>query len=340
MKEIEVAVLTEDPEDPSARHRWRYPARHFRKAGVHVTLHPVQPPSRRGEAFRAAGEADLVVIHRKLFRFLDFHRLLRRARGRLVFDLDDAVMLRPTGRRRHWSPFRALRFARTVSQSSLFLAGNRYLADRAPRRVPVRIRPTPVDCDRYFPRETWPARGRLVGWIGTEATLPYLLDVIPALRALARRREDVALRVIGPSPPEIPGLRVERVPFSERKEADDLRALDVGILPLPDDPWTRGKCAFKALQYMAAGLPVVASPVGMTEEVVEHGVTGYLARSEEEWVDYLDRILDGPTLRELMGSAGRKRAEERYATSVLAPRTAEALRALAERLAALREDRR
>jgi glycosyltransferase involved in cell wall biosynthesis len=264
------------------------------------------------------------VVHRKLLRLPDLVRLRRRAR--IVYDLDDAVMYRPTGRRRQWSVMRGLRFSRMVRQSLLYIAGNEYLAERAPRLARTLVRPTPVDVPRYAPREDWPERGRVVGWIGTGSTLPYLRAVGPALAELAEQRENLVLRVIGPVPPEFPGVAVEHVPWTEESEAGALRELDVGILPLPDDRWTRGKCAFKALQYMAAAVPVVASPVGMNREVVREGVTGYLASTGRDWVSFLGRLLDGPTLRETMGGAGRRRVSEEYSTEALTPPLAEALR--------------
>jgi len=324
---VRVAVLTEDPDGPSVRHRWRYPAPHFEREGIDVSIHAVQPPEARAAAFAAAGDADLTVIHRKMFRWLDLRRLVRAVRGehgtrrRLIYDLDDAVMYRPSGRRQ-WSLLRRLRFARTVGQASVFLAGNAYLKSQAPIRVPSVIVPTPVSLDRYRPRDEWPGRGRVVGWIGTASTLPYLDLVVPALRELAARRGDVVLRVIGDRAPSIEGVTVEAVPWSEETEAEALRGIDVGILPLPHDRWARGKCAFKALQYMATGLPVVASPVGMNREVVTVGKTGRLPGTTAEWIAALDTLLDDAAAREAMGKAGRERVAAEYSTRVVAARVA------------------
>lgn len=326
-----VVVLTEDPAGPSARHRWGYMAEHLGPEGVEISLHAVEPREVRPAAFAAAAQADAVVIHRKLFRLGDFLRILRARRGRLAYDLDDAVMYRPPGRKRQRSFLRRLRFARTVARSSLYLAGNRYLLDQAPMRVAGRIQPTPIDLDRYAPKEARPPRGRVAGWIGTASTAPYLSIVGPALAELARARPDFVFRVIGPEPPPLPGVPVEHVPWTEAGEADAIRGLDAGILPLTDDPWSRGKCAFKALQYMACAVPVVASPVGMNVEVVSDGETGYLARTTDDWVRFLGRILGGPTLSEELGRAGRERVRRRYSSRTLAPPLAAALKALARR---------
>jgi glycosyltransferase involved in cell wall biosynthesis len=237
-------------------------------------------------------------------------------------------MFRVPTRRRQWSVMRRLRFARTVRQSVLFIAGNRFLWSQAPRKMPTLIQPTPVDADRYAPKTEIPERGRAVGWIGTASNLPYLSVVSAALADLAARRGDLVFRVIGPEPPPIPGVEVVRVPWSEAGESAALRELDVGIAPLTDDPWSRGKCSFKALQYMAAGIPVVASPIGMNADVVADGVTGYHAGGAREWTSYLDRLLSGPVLRESMGRAGRRRVERLYDVAVLGPRLARNLKAL------------
>ena len=330
---IRVAVLTEDPDGPSARHRWAWPAKHLAEHGIEVALHAVEPRDRRPLAFAAAARADITVVHRKMFRARDLRRLRSGLRGRMVYDLDDAVMYRPSGRRRQRSLLRTLRFVRMVRLSSLFIAGNDYLKSRGPRRVPCVVVPTPVEMSRYEVRTEWPDRGRVIGWIGAQSTLPYLLEIAPVLDALTEERSDLVLRIIGPDPtpfrPRIPRVRIEHVPWTLAGEAAAVSGIDVGILPLPDDLWTRGKCAFKALQYMAAGLPVVASPIGMNTQVVTPGETGFLPRGFEEWKEALTSLLDDRELRRETGAAGRRRVEERYATAVVASRVARVLEGLA-----------
>ena len=326
---ISVKVLTEDPDGPSARHRWSLAAPGLSEFGISVELLPVEPRSVRPESFTRAADADLVVIHRKLFRFPDLNRLERSCRGRLVYDLDDAVMYRPTGRRRQWSILRGLRFARTLRRSSLFIAGNEYLKSRAPRPMRVFLRPTPVQVSNYEVKTDWPERGRVIGWIGTHATRKYLDGLREVLVGLCAHREDLVFRVIGPEPDDWPGVRTEHVPWSEEGESAALRDLDIGILPLPDDPWTRGKCSFKALQYMAAGVPAVVSPVGMNVEAVVDGVTGYHAAGPEEWTRLILELLDDRELRQSMGRAGRSHVEQAYSTEILTPPLAEVLRGMA-----------
>jgi glycosyltransferase involved in cell wall biosynthesis len=198
----------------------------------------------------------------------------------------------------------------------------------------VEIVPTAIDLDRYqnlpdFPAA--PAGGTLaVGWIGIPLNAHYLTIVAPALRALAGTRK-FSLHVVGaPVPDAFAGIPAQSFPWTEESEIERIAAFDVGIMPLHDTPWERGKCAYKLLQVMAAGKPVIASPVGANAQVVQHGVNGFLADSPEEWADALRRLED-PDLRRRMGAQARKTVEEQYSTAVVRPRLAAILAAAAGR---------
>ena len=145
------------------------------------------------------------------------------------------------------------------------------------------------------------------------------------MRRLASRRR-YRLRVIGVEGYSIPGVDVECRPWSASTEVEDLWPLDVGIMPLTEDPWTLGKCAMKAIQYLGVGVPAVVSPVGANRDVVEHGVTGFHAQTENDWVEALERCMDDHPLRRRMGDAGRGVVEARYSAEVQAPRLAAILR--------------
>jgi glycosyltransferase involved in cell wall biosynthesis len=248
---------------------------------------------------------------------------LARALGRpLIFDLDDAV----------WVPYVSPTYGALLSrllkapQKTFFtlaaarrvIAGNHYLAEEARRfNHDVEVIPTVVDTDQFrpTPRDN-PAP--VIGWVGSHSTGQYLRTLAPALQKLAQRRRFV-MRAIG-APLFAPGVTVENRPWTLDGEIGEFQSLDVGLYPLVEDAWSRGKSGFKAVQYMACGVPVVASPVGVTTDMIRDGHNGFLARSEDEWVTRLEQLLDDAALRKRMGEAGRAEAEKRWSLRAHAPR--------------------
>ena len=188
-----------------------------------------------------------------------------------------------------------------------------------------------VDLARY-PRAV-PAENELftVGWIGTPVTAKYVRLVESALLEL-RKGGDLRVVLVGPSWVELRGLTVELRTWSEETEATEIGSFDVGIMPLPDEPWERGKCGYKLIQYMACSRPVVASPVGVNRRIVEEGVNGFLATTTEDWIRGLATLRRDPPTRQRMGEAGRRKVEMEYCTQVTAPRLAALLRSAAGRL--------
>ena len=167
-----------------------------------------------------------------------------------------------------------------------------------------------------------------MGWTGSHRSLPWVSLVSSSLQAL-RRRRPFRLLVVGVEHFEIPGVEVECRPWSAASEVRDLWDMDLGIMPLPDEPWARGKCGMKAIQYMGIGIPAVVSPVGANREIVQDGVTGFHAATGAEWVEKLDLLLTDAPLRQRLGAAARDKVRSLYSAEAQAPRVAEILRQVA-----------
>lgn len=217
---------------------------------------------------------------------------------------------------------------KVMRNARLVIAGNSYLADYALNTAHagrVEILPTAVDTDRYSKTPRPEGGSFTIGWIGSPSTAKYLKAVTPALARVCGESR-AKLLLIGSGPVELPGVTMEIRQWREETELNDLASCDVGIMPLDDGLWEKGKCGLKIIQYMASSLPVVASPVGANSEIVVDGVTGILASTNEEWYRALSRVRDDRALRSRLGDAGRKVAEERYSLRVTAPRLAELIK--------------
>ena len=278
--------------------------------------------------------ADAVLVQRKLLPPLAVALLHRRVR-RLLFDFDDAVWLRDSYSAKGFDdPRRARRFRATVRAADLVIAGNDTLAAAARRWTSpdhVAVVPTCVDVAKYLPQPRPAGPVRLV-WVGSSSTLRGLERFAPTLSAIGRAVPGVRLKLICDRFLDIPDLPVERCPWAEAAEPAEIAAADVGIGWVPDDPWSRGKCGLKVLQYHAAGLPVVANPVGVQAEIVRDGATGFLATTTEEWVNAVRQLAADPALRARLGAEGRAQAEARYSVAAGAARLVAAL----DRLEAVR----
>jgi glycosyltransferase involved in cell wall biosynthesis len=253
--------------------------------------------------------ADAVLLQRRLLPpFL--LATLRRAARVLIFDFDDAIWLRdsytPNG---FDSRKRSTRFRVVTAAADHIVAGNRFLAE-AVVGTPTSVIPTCVDPAAYRVAEPHSPVRTLV-WVGSASTLRGLDRFRPTLEAVGRAVPGVRLRLISDAALSFDHLPVEFVPWSADREAAALATADVGIAWVPDDPWSRGKCGLKILQYQAAGLPVVANPVGVQADMVRHGRTGYLAETTEQWVSAI-RLLDDPVTRFRLGSEGRKQVEASF----------------------------
>jgi len=301
---------------------------HFRKA-----WEVLRCSTRRLASLRRALEYQLIVVHREALPLGPalYERLTRLIGRPFVYDFDDAVWL-PNASATN-AVFSALKMTGKTRVScalaTAVMAGNRYLADFAERYCGrVEIVPTTVSLRAYTLGPSRDSPVPTVGWSGSHSSAIYLGEISQALTEL-RKRVAFRLLVIGARGIEVPGVEVECRPWRSQSEVEDLRAIDIGVMPLPDDEWARGKCALKALQYMALGIPTVVSPVGANRDVVRHDSNGLHATDSRSWVEALERLIREPATRARLGRAGRLTIEQDYSAEVQAPRVGALLRAAA-----------
>lgn len=285
--------------------------------------------ARRVGDVAGAGRYDVVYILREAAAVgpAVFERLFA-ARVPYIYDFDDAIFLPQVSEaNRAFALLKSHRkFGPICRLASCVTAGNEYLAAHARRHNPhVEVIPTTVDTDRYLPRQRPENPVPVIGWTGSSTTATYVRDLQPVFQRLAETHR-FRLRIIGaPEFEPAAGVDTELVTWSAAGEIDELSRIDIGIMPLRDDEWARGKCGLKALLHMAMAQPVVCSPVGVNTQIVTHGRNGFFAATPDEWVSRLRELLDSADLRQRLGSAARSTVEERYSARVHVPRLARVL---------------
>jgi len=304
---MKLLVLTNNPSRASFRQRIGVYLDTLRNNGIRceVVKYPSGSPA-RWKLLRHCRDFDAVFLHKKRLNALDTLWLYHKG-CRVIYDFDDAVMYndkhpdRPS--RKRWKSFQ-----RTVGPAHLVIAGNSYLADHVRKfNQNARILPTGLDVKSYCCSTSKPNDGRTrLVWIGSKSTLSYLASIKPALEAIGSRFNDVVLRIICDEFFDLQNMEVEKCRWSLESQAKDLAASDIGLAPLPDNRFTRGKCGFKILQYQAASLPVITSPVGVNAKYVQQDISGYVATDKSDWAEKLSRLIRDEGLRKRMGRQGYK----------------------------------
>lgn len=307
-----------------------YRPAHYALKSWHMTLAWL----RRIRTTWKASDFDIVYLYREaaLIGPSWLERMACKRNPQLLYDFDDAIWLpyiSPSNR--HLSYLKLPGKTKAICRAAAAVAvGNETLGAFARHyNSAVTVVPSTVSLRQYRPRPYRPEGSTpVIGWTGSHSSAQYLGLIKGALQVLARRRRFRFLTV-GLQDYRLEGVDVEARAWKPETEVEDLWPMDIGIMPLSDDPWTRGKCAMKAIQYMGVGLPTVVSPVGANRDVVQDGVTGFHASTEEEWVQLLSKLLSDSDLRARMGARGRHRVEAEYSAESQAPRVGALLRSLA-----------
>jgi glycosyltransferase involved in cell wall biosynthesis len=313
---------------PSSRYRVFQFLGPLRQRGYHCAL--IEAPQRNAwkrltyvpRLLRLALSQDVLYVQKRTFQSAVL-QLLKRVNPRIIFDLDDAIYLQPAQRPR----VNAL-----LQAAVIVVAGNEYLATYARQfHKGVVVIPSVVDTELYLPpvsaRHGGDHGGVVIGWIGSDPNRGDMAPMRPVFDWLGERYgERVVLRVVSNHPLEMDArLRIEFVPWTLEDSRPALQQFDIGIMPLEDTEWNRGKCGFKLIQYMAVGAVPVASPVGVNPEILRDGETGYLTQRAEEWQDRLARLIEDEALRLRMGQAARQRVEGHYSVKAVLPTLMEVL---------------
>ncbi len=330
---MKIAFLTTRFEKPSFRFRVQQFLPYLGAHGIDCERFAVPAALlRRWQLFLGLKSYDIVFIQKKMLRWHD-RRILRSAARRLVYDLDDAIMYKNRNSRPILSAAKRRRFRAMVRMSDLVLAGNDFLCRWATNYSTRAVYfPTVVDTELHTPGPRERHDPLVIGWSGSGSTNQYLSIVLPVLDRLAQRYPFV-LRILSDTRKGIElgryrALRAEFSAWESATELRDFRAFDIGLMPLSDDEWARGKCALKGLLYMACGVPAVCSSVGAIKAIITDGKNGFLASSDEEWYRKIERLLRDAALRRRIAEEGRALVVSRYSLATHAPQLLRMLRHL------------
>ncbi len=262
---------------------------------------------------------DAVCIQRRLLSPLEFY-WIRKKSSKVLFDLDDAIMYRSSSSPRPHSLSRWLKFRWMVKGSDVVTTGNQFLKNEVLKvdpRKKVFLIPTCIDMNLYPKKKEISHREEIIlGWIGTKGNLKYLKKLEPVFGAIHERFPQAKLKVVSNDFYDSSYLPIIKKPWRLEDENEDLVSFDIGLMPLNDDLWSRGKCGLKIVQYLSVGVPVVCTPVGINSDIIKDGENGFWATSEREWVDRLSVLIQDERLRHQMGLKGIEMVEREYSLAV------------------------
>ncbi len=252
-------------------------------------------------------DIDIVFIQKKMISVSWLQRI-KKTGAKIVYDIDDAIMFNSPRHPSPRSPRRLKRYRQTVQMCDLVIAGNSYLRSLTEKYNPrVQILPLSIDLKKYPLKDyNIETQSIVLGWIGGTKSLFFVKKLMPVLEKLAQKHPGLALKIVCNEFPSSDKIKIIKKQWQEAEEGEDITGFDIGFSVLTDDPWSRGKCGTKLLQYMAAGVVSVASPVGVHKEIVQDGVNGFLAANNEEWITKVSALIKDKSLRQTIGLAGRR----------------------------------
>ena len=276
---------------------------------------------------------DAVCIQRRLLSPFEFY-WIRKKSSKILFDLDDAIMYRSSSSPHPHSLSRWAKFRSMVKGSDVVTVGNEFLKSQVFKVDPekrVFIIPTSIDTNLYPRKKKFSNPEEiLLGWIGTKGNLKYLKRLEPAFEAIHQRFPQVKLKIVSNDFYDSPHLPVVKKVWKLEDENEDLISFDIGLMPLEDDLWSKGKCGLKIIQYLSVGVPVVCTPVGVNSDIVKDGENGFWATNHQEWVDRLSNLIQDQQLRHRMGLKGIEAVEREYSLKVTSEKFFQVLQTLVE----------
>ncbi|OVE73416.1 hypothetical protein BVX93_01725 [bacterium B13(2017)] len=310
-----VAFITTRIDRPSTRYRITQIIPFLQKEGIkcEVFVYPKDIISKLIFSLKFK-KFDYVILQRKLISKLEFF-LLKKNTKNLIFEFDDSLIYEDSNKDAIISEKKKRRFDYIISHSDQIIAGNKYLKKLATQNTKTIIIPTTVDINKYTTKKTISSSDKIVlGWIGSSSTLIYLKNISNLLDILYEKHPNISLKIVCNNFFDTNKIPLIKKEWKISDEINDLHSFDIGLMPLTDDLWTKGKCGFKLIQYMACGISSVCSPVGVNKEIIIDGVNGFHAQTKEEWIQKLSRLIDDNNLRLTLGQNARKTIEEKYST--------------------------
>ena len=327
---LKIYFLIQEWEHPASRYRVLQYVPYLKESHIEskVALFP-DSFCKWMKLFSEIQDYDIIFIQKKrLWRWQLWY--LKRKHIKIIYDFDDAVMFKSPVDGGGKSFKRERTFARMVRYSNEVIAGNQYLKSQAlPYNKNIIILPTAIDTSKYTMKDYRRSKEKIsIGWIGSKSSLPFLKELTPAFDYIASQYKSVELKIICNVFFDCKTMPVIKKTWALEDENSDLQDIDIGLAPLPNHEWTKGKCATKLLQYLSIGIPVVCSPVGVHNEIIQEGVNGLFAASIEEWIEKIALLIKDKTLRERIGLEGKKTVESHYSLKANVPKFINAIKGI------------